>query len=46
MASRVTSPTSDDRSLADTVDALTECVAEPNARALFRSFARLDRAAA
>ncbi|NJC33231.1 hypothetical protein GGR88_000705 [Sphingomonas jejuensis] len=35
----------DSRNLASTVDALTEGVADANTRALFRSFARIDRAA-
>lgn len=44
MASQASRPVADG-GIAATVDALTECVTDPNARALFRSFARLDRAA-
>ena len=46
MASRLARAPVDGQTIADAVDALTECVTDPNARALFRSFARLERRAA
>lgn len=45
MAGEMVAPAGDGRSLADTVDRLVEHSTDRNLKALFKSFARIDRAA-